>query len=474
MPVYRPNRGPSASDANAARYNEIWSQAQAAFAAKNYPLALQLYQQAVALRPGPAGEGNIDLVEGVMAWSSAPRAALGYFQDRRRRLDQYDAPESPDLKASNDDAIANLEKMIAAQDKAVRDQTDLANARLAASVLIAQAQGEADGAAALAAQSEASKVAEADSRMAAFEAGSRGADPAFAKAKADAGQLMAAAVAQGMPRTVTRDGRAYRVSGNGMIGGTVWITGFNVQNANPAVVKKAHVMMAEQMRLAGMSYADGVDFQRYNFVLGIAASTNTVVDLATRVVFDEYKNGQYTAQNQAAYDSLKGRKFDELGCHSNGAMICLAALENHDIVADKVVLYGPQITVESLKMWDEMVREHKVGSVQIYANAGDPVPPLSLAMGGGSVGAYAISAMALLHPPSFVDVIHETAPEIQVRVFPCASRPDLSCHNAALYKANVQRAACLAHPPPRSSATVPGTALPGRPETAYTEPPPPC
>ena len=125
-------------------------------------------------------------------------------------------------------------------------------------------------------------------------------------------------------------------------------------------------------------------------------------------------------------------------------------------------------------MWDELVRQHKVASVQIYANAGDPVPPLSLAIGGGSVGAYAISTMALLHPPSFVDVIHETAPEIRVQVFACASRPDLNCHDAALYKTNVQRAACLAHPPPRSSSPVPGTALPGRPETAYTEPPPPC
>lgn len=473
--VYRPNPGPSASDAEAARYNEIWSQAQAAFAAKNYALALQLYEQAVALNPGPAGKGNIEFVKGLMAWNSDPRSALAFFQNRRRYLDQYDAPESAQLRAGNANYIAQLESIIAAQDQAARDQADLSAAAGRAAAEINQARADADHAAALAAQRESNEIAAADRQVAAFEAGANP-TPGFAQVKASAGGLMAATdePSSPSPRIISRDGRTYQVSGNGMIGGTVWITGFNVQNANPAMVKKADLMMAEQMRLAGMSYADGVDFQRYNFVLGIAASTNTVVDLATRVVFDEYKNGQYTAQNQAAYDSLKGRQFDELGCHSNGAMICLAALENHDIVANKVVLYGPQITVESLKMWDELVREHKVASVQIYANSGDPVPPLSLAIGGGSIGSYLVTSFALLHAASFADVIHRTAPDLALTTFTCASRPDLSCHDAELYKTNVQRAACLAHPPPRSSTTVPGTALLGRPETAYAEPPPPC
>lgn len=275
-------------------------------------------------------------------------------------------------------------------------------------------------------------------------------------------------------RAVSRDGRSYLASGNGMIGGTSWITSFNVQGANPAVVRKAHQMMAEQMRLAGQAYADGIDFQRYNFVLGIAASTDVLDDLASRVVFEEYKNGQFSAETQAGYDSLKGRQFDELACHSNGAMVCLAALENRDVVADKVVLYGPQITVESLKMWDELVREHKVGSVQIYVNSGDPVPPVSLAIGGGMVGPYLVSSMALMRPASFVDIIRETAPELSVRSLSCASSPDLDCHGMAVYNRNVQQIGCGARPLARPAVAVPGTALPGRPNTASREPPPPC
>lgn len=270
---------------------------------------------------------------------------------------------------------------------------------------------------------------------------------------------------------VTVGGRSYTPAGRGLIGGTQWIVGYNVQSADPALVAKAHEMMQGQMRLAGLPYADGVDFNRYNFVLGIAASTDAVTDLASRVVFDEYRNGQYSAENQGAYNTLKGRKFDELACHSNGAMVCLAALTNGDVIADKVVLYGPQITVESLRLWDEMVRSKKVRSVQIIVNQGDPVAPVSLAIGGGAVRAGLLSAVALLRTPSFVDVIHETAPRIVVRSFSCAAYPSLACHGMDVYKANLLKAGCR---PVSSGRIVPGTSLPGRPDSGVLEPPPVC
>ena len=212
----------------------------------------------------------------------SPDPRWRFFQDRQRYLDQYDAQESAQLRAGNANYIAQLESIIAAQDQAARDQADLSAAAGRAAAEINQARADADHAATLAAQRESNEIAAADRQVAAFEAGGGSLNPSFAQAKAFAGGLMAASDGSGgpQPRLVTRDGRTYQVSGNGMIGGTVWITGFNVQKASPAVVKKAHEMMAGQMRLAGMSYADGVDFQRYNFVLGIAASTNTVVDLA--------------------------------------------------------------------------------------------------------------------------------------------------------------------------------------------------
>jgi hypothetical protein len=477
---YRRSSGPSADDAEIQRYNQLWSQAQAAFADKNYALALSLFQQAEAMRNGPAAKANIALVQALIAWSSDPRAALAYLIQRRQYLNQYNVAESAGLRAANETYIAELTKAVDALDQAAADEHDHAEAALTSSIAVARYRAEAAAAAAAAAQRQAAAIAAADRKVQAYEAGAGGVDAAFASAKASAGAPMSSQDGAGSEaagpanRFVSRDGRTYQASGNGMIGGTAWITGFNVQGADPAVAKRAHEMMAEQMRLAGMPYADGVDFQRYNFVLGIAASTDIPVDLATRVVFDEYRNGEYSAENQAAYDSLKGRQFDELACHSNGAMVCLAALENHDIVADKVVLYGPQITVESLKMWDELIRQGKVRSVQIYANGGDPVPPLSLAFGGGSVGAYAVASVALMRPASFVDVIHQAAPDIAVSTLPCASRPDLSCHGMEVYRTNVQRAACTASSPARPATPVAGTALPGRRETAYAEPPSPC
>lgn len=234
--------------------------------------------------------------------------------------------------------------------------------------------------------------------------------------------------------------RTYTPSGNAMIGGTLWITGYNIQKADPKLIAKAHEMMGQQMRLAGLRYADGVDFAKYNFVLGIAASTDVYQDLSSRVVFDEYSDGQFSAREQAGYASLKGRQFDELGCHSNGAMICLAALENKDIQVDHVVLYGPQITVESLQMWDQLVRSGQVKSVEININASDPVPPFSLAIGGGAVNATAIASLALLRTPTLKDVIEETSPRLTVRTHACGNGfPDLDCHDMAVYKANTQK-----------------------------------
>src|SRR5260370_25116956 len=78
------------------------------------------------------------------------------------------------------------------------------------------------------------------------------------------------------------------------------------------------------------------------------------------------------------YAALTGRSFHELACHSNGAMICLAALRNADVKADNAVLYGPQITQKSLEQWDGLVRSGQVKSVTLVINSGDVVPPLSL------------------------------------------------------------------------------------------------
>ncbi|MGZ4897966.1 MAG: hypothetical protein ACXV9O_16070 [Candidatus Angelobacter sp.] len=259
--------------------------------------------------------------------------------------------------------------------------------------------------------------------------------------------------------------RHYRPSGNAFIGGTSWIVGYNVQSENPAVIAKEKEMLKKQMELAGIPYAAGIDFGRYNFVLGIGASTNILVDLKNRVVFDEFRNGQFSAREQGLYNSLRDRQFGELACHSNGAMVCLAALENQDVRADRVVLYGPQITRESLNMWDQLLQSGQVKSVQIYVNQNDPVPPFSLAL--GDLFQDVTAEMALLNSSVLKSTINETSPRIVVRTFACGNGyPAIKCHDMVVYKRD---RGCLSRP---SGKTVPGTSLPGK--GGVPEPPPPC
>ena len=280
-------------------------------------------------------------------------------------------------------------------------------------------------------------------------------------------------------RTITRNGKTYQVSGHGMIGGTIWITGYNVQSADPALIERARAMMVTQMRLAGQDYADAVDFGHYNFVLGIAAANDSagtvlgpLLDLGSRVLPDEYSNGGFSADNQALYASLKGRAFGDLACHSNGAMVCLAALSRGDILADHVTLFGPQITVDALKAWDRLVRDGKVKSVQLIYNSGDPVAPVSLAIGGGIIpGGSAVMALALFKPAVLGDVVSAVAPSISTRIFTCSQGVALDCHSMDVYRRNLAAAGCKSV---ASGLRVAGTALPGRPETEVLEPPAPC
>jgi hypothetical protein len=146
-------------------------------------------------------------------------------------------------------------------------------------------------------------------------------------------------------------------------------------------------------------------------------------------------------------------------------MVCLAALENKDVMAENVVLYGPQVTVESLRMWDELVRSGRVKSVQIYINRSDPVPPVSLLAGGGLVGAAGLSALAMFKLPTVASVVNETSPRLTVRTFACGDgRPTIDCHAMKAYAARVN------YKPKPSGQTVPGTKLNG---VGVAEPPEP-
>jgi len=261
--------------------------------------------------------------------------------------------------------------------------------------------------------------------------------------------------------------RALVPSGKGLIGGTSWIVGYNVPTgSNPALRARANEMLRQQTALAGIPYNEAIDFERFNFVLGIAASTTIFTDLRRRVLFDNLSNGRASAQMQSAYNSLKGRSFDELDCHSNGAMICLAALENRDITADRVVLYGPQITLESLALWQGLIQSRRVQSIQVYINQNDPVPGVSMLFGSGNVLEAGVN-LPLFNVNSMGRVISDAAPSIGVKVFSCGgSVPTLDCHDLRVYKTNrgCNRTS--------SGQIVPGTSLPGG--RGVLEPPPPC
>jgi hypothetical protein len=97
-----------------------------------------------------------------------------------------------------------------------------------------------------------------------------------------------------------------------------------------------------------------------------------------RALRDNKLEGVYAAYEREIYPSIKGRSFDVLECHSNGAMVCLTALGRGDVAAREVRLFGPQITGASLTSWSHLVSDGHIRRVEIYWMDADPVPLISL------------------------------------------------------------------------------------------------
>ncbi|MBK8303480.1 MAG: hypothetical protein IPK98_08835 [Chloracidobacterium sp.] len=60
----------------------------------------------------------------------------------------------------------------------------------------------------------------------------------------------------------------------------------------------------------------------------MASTHSAVEDLALRVIWDGSAYGEFSRQHKEIFVGLKDRHFDTLDCHSNGAMLCLAALRS--------------------------------------------------------------------------------------------------------------------------------------------------
>ena len=270
--------------------------------------------------------------------------------------------------------------------------------------------------------------------------------------------------------------RVYKHSGNAFMAGTGWQAGYySPIGASAAVKARAREMLRDQARLAGAEYDQQVNLDRYNFVIGVANKTTMWRDLATRVVFEQLLNGQLSAhpETQRLYNALRGRAFDELGCHSNGAMTCLAALMNRDIKATDVILYGPQITPESLLLWNRLLSEKRISSLRILIAENDPITPVSMLLSPLpllSPYAAVLAAPVLFKVDNLATAIRAISPSAKVNTFACGSRPALACHNMALY--TEQRPICSAAKGTRP--WVPGTRIVGdRKSQPLREPPTP-
>lgn len=172
-----------------------------------------------------------------------------------------------------------------------------------------------------------------------------------------------------------------------LVGGTGWVYGYNVppgQSQTTALRNLDSLLALADPPIDRSQFPNPAD---YNMILGVAKTQDSFVDLLTRVTLgwpgngDQLTNGAFTAESQPLYASLRGTQTSRLDCHSNGAMVCLAALNRRDVIAEHVRLFGPQITSPALAQWQSLVETQRIKSLEINITNGDPVGPASYEFG---------------------------------------------------------------------------------------------
>ncbi|MCU1287430.1 MAG: hypothetical protein JWO13_3780 [Acidobacteriales bacterium] len=264
---------------------------------------------------------------------------------------------------------------------------------------------------------------------------------------------------------------------HGLVGGTTWTYGFKWPHLNcgDQCQKEIKKNLDRQLALFCSSQSNlqecldaGLPFtpDMYDVVVSMGSSHSAIDDLATRVIFDGASFGEYSRQNKEIFASLKGRDFDTLDCHSNGAMLCLAALRSGDTHAKEVRLFGPQMNPEAAKRWQEYAANTGT-TIKIFINNGDPVAALSWKQPTPQTPiATAATAVWLTNPvtgpPAFADALlnayfdsksgvmdstlknygfevtrfyckQSTSAECQK----CTDTPSIACHSMKLYERNV-------------------------------------
>jgi len=257
----------------------------------------------------------------------------------------------------------------------------------------------------------------------------------------------------------------FKYGGSLLVLGTGSQVGWSAPSGSAEQLAKLNASnwIRDELALARRDLPEGVDTQIFNMGLGVAATTWEAGDLIQRVQYDQWSPLPVPRSGQSAYNAIKGRRFDLLGCHSNGAMTCLFALYNRDVVARDVVLYAPQITPDTARVWQQLLSKGKIRSLRIVMNTGDPIPPLAMVVNRSRN--FSLRQRALLFNSAELKAsLSQLMPSAQIDQRSCAfkiSQP-FSCHRMTAYPQ------CQAGKPTR---LVPGTK--GFLDRGYTEPPPP-
>lgn len=255
------------------------------------------------------------------------------------------------------------------------------------------------------------------------------------------------------------------VGRNGLVGGTQWTYGFKWPSG--ACDEKCHseikAELDSQLKLRCSSEKDpaacitkGLPFtpDNYQMVVSMASFHSALEDLATRVVFDNATLGEFTKTNKEVFASLEGREFDTLDCHSNGAMLCLAALRGKLTTAKTVRLFGPQITPEAAEVWRQLANDPTNPiKLEIYINNGDPVPAASWKLPKiAPVPAESVTEAWTRNATTFIkgvpgialNVVLDSQTNVmdkelatfgfKVNRLPCSKLPTLDCHSMSLYE----------------------------------------
>lgn len=249
---------------------------------------------------------------------------------------------------------------------------------------------------------------------------------------------------------------------HGLVGGTTWTFGFRrpYVNCDQRCEDEIKKNLDRQLSLFCSSQSDPACFAKglpfrpemYDFAVSMGSSHAAIEDLATRVLFDGATFGEFSRQNKEIFASLTGRAFDTLDCHSNGALLCLAALRSGDTTAKEVRLFGPQMSPEAAKRWQEYSANTGT-TIKIYINHGDPVAALSWKQPTPQTPVErATSAAWLLHPATgpaaLADALFNTYWDSKTDVmgpilrnygfkvtrWTCEDLPSIDCHSMRLYE----------------------------------------